>query len=117
MTGNFVLPRDLGSDPPLTMTQFFLWYLLVSALGWLTFPLTFRLFPALADRGFSLARTFGVLVWGYAFWMMASLGIVQNDGRRVAAWDWWFWRVVSGSVLFHKETRKSIEDGSGRHGD
>ncbi len=62
------------------MLQFFLWYLLVSTLGWLTFPLAFRLFPALADRGYSLARAFGMLVWGFVFWLMASLGIVQNDG-------------------------------------
>jgi uncharacterized membrane protein len=55
------------------MFQFIAWYLLVSLLGWLTFPLAYRLFPALADRGFSLARTFGMLVWGYIFWMAASL--------------------------------------------
>jgi YYY domain-containing protein len=62
------------------MLQFFFWYLLVSLLGWLTFPLAYRLFPALADRGFSLARALGILVWGYVFWMMGSLGIIQNDG-------------------------------------
>jgi len=62
------------------MLSFFAWYLLVSLLGWLTFPLAYRLFPALADRGFSLARALGILVWGYVFWMMGSLGIIQNDG-------------------------------------
>ncbi len=89
------------------MAQFFLWYLLVTILGWLTFPLAFRLFPALADRGFSLARTFGMLVWGYAFWRMASLGIIQNDsgglllGLVILA-------VVSGSGLVRKEMRKLL---------
>ncbi len=62
------------------MLQFFLWYLLITLVGWLAFPLAYRLFPALADRGFSLARPLGLLVWGYVFWMMASLGIIQNDG-------------------------------------
>jgi YYY domain-containing protein len=61
------------------MISFFLWYLLVSALGWLTFPLAFRLFPALSDRGFALSRAAGLLVWGYVFWLLASLGISQND--------------------------------------
>jgi YYY domain-containing protein len=61
------------------MTSFLLWYLLVSLLGWLTFPLAFRLFPALSDRGFALSRAAGLLVWGFAFWLMASLGIAQND--------------------------------------
>lgn len=61
------------------MTWFFSWYLTVSLLGWLTFSLAFRLFPALADRGYSLSRTLGLLVWGYVFWLLTSLGISQND--------------------------------------
>jgi hypothetical protein len=62
-----------------TMLAFLSWYLLSSLLGWSIFPLVWRLFPALADRGFSLARTFGLLVWGYFFWLFASLGFIQND--------------------------------------
>ena len=62
------------------MLQFFLWYLLITLIGWLIFPLAYRLFPALPERGFSLARPLGLLVWGYVFWMMASLGLIQNDG-------------------------------------
>src|SRR5690242_11080134 len=61
------------------MTAFLVWYLLVSILGWLTFPLAFRLLPALADRGFAFSRTIGLLIWGYVFWLLASLGISQND--------------------------------------
>lgn len=61
------------------MISFILWYLLVSVLGWITFPLVFRLFPALADRGLALSRTVGLLIWGYVFWLLASLGISQND--------------------------------------
>ncbi|MCC7119472.1 MAG: hypothetical protein IT310_13185 [Anaerolineales bacterium] len=61
------------------MTAFILWYLLISIVGWLTFPLAFRLFPALKDRGFALSRAVGLLVWGYAFWLLASLGVAQND--------------------------------------
>jgi YYY domain-containing protein len=55
------------------------WYLASSLLGWLTFPLVFRLFPALADRGYTLARAVGLLLWGWLFWMLASLGILRND--------------------------------------
>jgi YYY domain-containing protein len=62
------------------MLNFFSWYFLISLLGWMTFPLAYRLFPALADRGYSLARALGLLVWGYVFWMLASLGIIQNNG-------------------------------------
>jgi len=61
------------------MTAFISWYLILTLLGWLTFPLAYRLFPAFADRGFSLARVVGLLFWGYIFWLFASLGIAQND--------------------------------------
>jgi len=61
------------------MSAFISWYILITLLGWLTFPLTFRLLPALADRGYAVARAFGLLLWGYLFWMLASLGVAQND--------------------------------------
>ena len=61
------------------MSSFFSWYILISLLGWVTLPLTYRLLPALADRGYTLARAFGLLLWGYIFWLFASLGIIQND--------------------------------------
>ncbi|MGD8403661.1 MAG: DUF2298 domain-containing protein [Anaerolineales bacterium] len=61
------------------MGWFFSWYLTVTLLGWLTFPLVYRLFPALADRGYSLSRAAGLLVWGYVFWLLTSLGLSQND--------------------------------------
>lgn len=61
------------------MTSFLVWYFLLTLLGWLTFPLTFTLFPALTDRGYTLARAAGLLVWAYVFWLFASLGISQND--------------------------------------
>ena len=61
------------------MIAFILWYLTVSLLGWLTFPLAYALFPALKDRGYTLARAAGLLIWGYAFWMFVSFGFARND--------------------------------------
>lgn len=61
------------------MTEFISWYITLTLLGWLTFPLAYRLFPALPDRGYSLSRAAGLLVWGYVFWMLTSLGLSQND--------------------------------------
>ena len=61
------------------MTAFISWYLLVTFLGLLTFPLAYRLFPRLADRGYTLSRAFGLLVWGFVFWLFANFGIAQND--------------------------------------
>ncbi|MBL8103316.1 MAG: hypothetical protein JNM02_12350 [Anaerolineales bacterium] len=61
------------------MTAFFAWYIIITLLGWLTFPLAYTLFPALKDRGYTVARAAGLLIWGYAFWLLASLGAAQND--------------------------------------
>jgi len=61
------------------MGWFISWYLTVTFLGWLAFPLAFRLFPALADRGYTLSRALGLLVWGYVFWFLTSIGITQNN--------------------------------------
>ena len=61
------------------MIAFTSWYFIISLLGWLTFPLAYALFPALADKGYTLSRAAGLLIWGYIFWLLASLGIAQND--------------------------------------
>jgi YYY domain-containing protein len=61
------------------MTAFISWFFLITFLGWLTVPLAYYLFPALADRGYTFARALGLLIWGYVFWLFASLGIAQND--------------------------------------
>ncbi len=61
------------------MTAFASWYIVITLLGWLTFPLAYALFPALADRGYTLARAAGLLIWAYVFWLFASFGIAQND--------------------------------------
>jgi YYY domain-containing protein len=57
---------------------FLSWYAIVTILGWLTFPLAYFLFPALADRGYSLSRVAGLLIWSYLFWIFTSLGLTQN---------------------------------------
>ncbi len=60
------------------MIAFLSWYLITAVLGWLTFPLVYFIFPALADRGYSLSRATGLLIWGYLFWLFTSLGLTQN---------------------------------------
>ncbi len=61
------------------MYAFFSWYILISIVGWLTLPLIYRLFSALGDRGYAFARILGLLLWGYIFWVLASLGILPNN--------------------------------------
>ncbi len=54
------------------------WYFVVSLLGWLTFPLTYHLFNKLPDRGYTLSRILGLLLWGFGHWLLGSLGLTQN---------------------------------------
>lgn len=56
-----------------------LWYLSVSILGWVTFPVLFRFLPKLPDRGYSVSRALGLLLWAFAFWLLGSYGILAND--------------------------------------
>jgi uncharacterized membrane protein len=61
------------------MPSFIYWYLLITLLGLLAFPLTYKLLPGLADRGYTLARILGLLIWGYLFWLLGSLGVLANN--------------------------------------
>jgi len=56
-----------------------LWYITISILGWASFPIVFRLLPALKDRGYTSTRAFGILLWSFLFWLLASLGILKNE--------------------------------------
>lgn len=59
--------------------RFLSWYLIITLVGWAAFPLAYRTFGRLPDRGYALARALGWLVWGYLFWALGSLGFLQND--------------------------------------
>ncbi len=55
------------------------WVILFVLLSGLTFPLTYRLFRRLPDRGYSLSRILGLLFWGFIFWLLTGLGLLQNS--------------------------------------
>jgi len=61
------------------MIPFLSWYILLTLLGLLAFPLGFYLFPGLVDRSYTIGRAFGLLLWSYVFWLLASFRIAQND--------------------------------------
>ena len=60
------------------------WWLVVSLLGWIAWPLAFTLFRGLRDRGFLLTKTLGWLLSGWLLWLFASSGLAQNSVRN--AW-------------------------------
>lgn len=72
------------------------WYILVTALGWLVWPLAFRLLPGLPERGYTLSRALGLLLVGYVFWLLGVLGLLANSlggilfaALVVAGAAWW----------------------------
>lgn len=61
------------------MLDFVLWYVLISITGWLVFPIAYRMLPFLQDRGVAILRPIGLLLWGFVFWLLASLQVLIND--------------------------------------
>ncbi|MEO8606748.1 MAG: DUF2298 domain-containing protein [Chloroflexota bacterium] len=63
------------------------WWLLVTLAGVAAFPLCARLLSGLPDRGYTLARAIGLLLVGWVFWMLGSLGFLPNTtGSILLAW-------------------------------
>ena len=54
------------------------WWLAVTLIGALAWPLTFVVFRNLADRGHVLARSLGLIVLAYLVWLPASLRWLRN---------------------------------------
>lgn len=65
------------------MISVLIWYLLITVIGFCCLPLAFRLFGALPDRGYTLARPLGLLLGSYLFWLLGSFGVLQNDSGGV----------------------------------
>lgn len=55
------------------------WWLVSSLLGLAAFPLAWRLFHKLPDRGFGLSRSLGILAASYGLWLGATAGVWRND--------------------------------------
>ncbi len=61
----------------------YFWVMLISLAG---LPLAWRWLRWLPDRGYTFAKPFGLLLWGYFLWVGASIGLLHNNfGGAVAA--------------------------------
>ena len=54
------------------------WWFISTLLGVLAFPLAWRIFNRLPDRGYGFSRALGLIVVGYAYWLGASLQLIPN---------------------------------------
>ena len=59
------------------------WLLMVEALGLLTLPFGMRLFGRLADRGFVLAKTAGILLLSWFAWILPSIGLAAYSRSEI----------------------------------
>ncbi len=60
------------------MTDVLLWWLALTGLGLAVLPLAASLFQTLPDRGYPLSKALGLLVTGYFFWLLGTLGVLEN---------------------------------------
>ncbi len=61
------------------MLDFITWYVIVTVLGWISFPLIFHLLRDLPGKGFTFSKIFGLLLWGYLYWILGRLGFTANN--------------------------------------
>ncbi len=61
------------------MADFIFWYLILLLVGGAALPLAQRFLSNLPDRGYTLTKPLGLLLWGFIFWLLTSLGLVQNN--------------------------------------
>ena len=54
------------------------WLLTVEAIGLAAFPLAYFLLPRLADRGYTVSKVLGILLIGYASWILSVLHILPS---------------------------------------
>lgn len=50
-----------------------LWWLAIMVIGFITFPLLFALFPALADRGYGFSKLIGMVVTAWLAWALGTM--------------------------------------------
>ena len=68
------------------MLAFLTWYLVMGALAVVVVPLAYRMLPFLHDRGVAFLRPLALLVWGYIFWLLTILKVLENTvGGQVVA--------------------------------
>ncbi len=85
------------------------WWLLVTLAGAAAWPLLYRILGGLPDRGYTLARAAGLMLTGFIFWFLGSLGMLENTpGGMVFAW---MVVLVIGLVAFFRwDDRPPVRD-------
>lgn len=63
------------------------WWLWITLAGVAVFPLCMRLLSGLPDKGYTLARTVGMMLVTFVFWLLATYGFLDNSvGSIIMSW-------------------------------
>lgn len=57
----------------------FRWWVVLMVLGTAVFPLAAHFLKSLPDRGYAFTKMLGLLLVTFVFWLLGSLGFLQND--------------------------------------
>ncbi len=75
------------------------WWVLLEVIGVAVWPVAFRVFRNLPDRGYAFIKPLGLLLIAYPFWLLTTLGFLTNTRGAViavavvvAAASWWLAR-------------------------
>ena len=52
------------------------WWFILFLFGWLSLPLTAKIFARFWNQGYALSKIFGLALVGYPVWLLASLKIL-----------------------------------------
>ena len=55
------------------------WYLVLTGIGVIGFPIVFTFLKKLPGRGFVFARPMGLLLISFLYWLLGSLGFLRNE--------------------------------------
>lgn len=83
-----------------------IWYLVISIIGYIFFPLNRIAFKGLADWGFPLVRPFGLLMYSVSVWL---LGSVKIDATPVLLLVTLILLAIINFFIFKRDRSKIIE--------
>lgn len=65
------------------MLSVLIWWLILQAIALAALPITLKLLRFLPDRGWAFARPVGLVLTGYAFWLLVTMGLLQNTTSNI----------------------------------
>lgn len=88
------------------------WWLVLTLLGALAFPLAGRIFGRLPDRGYGFSRALGLLIISYVLWMGASVRALVNSPATI--WSLILLLAVPAALILRRDWDE-IRAWAGRH--